>query len=167
MAAAVSDTPAEVPGPPQRTLAQRAPDMLVWGAVIVLLFVGFKPVDMGHFTKLFTNSESENAEVYRLITEALALEPDNGRMLALAAGAIEHRGAMGWPPFGPDDRERCADFARRAKESVDRGARLTAQLLSFARAQSLLPRVHDVNALVANLRELIEVSVGSKVQVRL
>ena len=34
-------------------------------------------------------------------------------MLALAAGAIEHRGAMGWPPFGPDDRERCADFARR------------------------------------------------------
>lgn len=62
---------------------------------------------------------------------------------------------------------RTTDFARRAKESVDRGARLTAQLLSFARAQSLLPRVHDVNALVANLRELIEVSVGSKVQARL
>ena len=62
---------------------------------------------------------------------------------------------------------RTTDFARRAKESVDRGARLTAQLLSFARAQSLLPRVHDVNALVANLRELIEVSVGSKVQAHL
>lgn len=60
---------------------------------------------------------------------------------------------------------RTTDFARRAKESVDRGARLTAQLLSFARAQSLLPRMHDVNALVGNLRELIEVSVGSKVQV--
>ena len=62
---------------------------------------------------------------------------------------------------------RSTDFARRAKESVDRGARLTAQLLSFARAQSLLPRVQDVNALVANLRELIEVSVGSKVRVQL
>jgi signal transduction histidine kinase/CheY-like chemotaxis protein len=62
---------------------------------------------------------------------------------------------------------RTADFARRAKESVDRGARLTAQLLSFARAQSQLPRMHDVNALVANLRELIEVSMGSKVQVKL
>lgn len=62
---------------------------------------------------------------------------------------------------------RTIDFARRAKESVDRGARLTAQLLSFARAQSLLPRVHDVNALVGNLRELIEVSVGSKVQVQI
>ena len=63
--------------------------------------------------KLLDGSELANAELYRLITEALALEPDNARMLALAAGAIEHRGAMGWPPFGPDDRERCADFARR------------------------------------------------------
>ena len=60
-----------------------------------------------------TSSERANAELYRLLTEALALEPDNARMLAHAAGAIEHRGAMGWPPFGPDDRERCADFARR------------------------------------------------------
>ncbi len=63
--------------------------------------------------------------------------------------------------------KRLADYARRAKESVDRGARLTAQLLSFARAQSLLPRLHDVNDVVRNLSELIEVSVGSKVQVRL
>lgn len=63
--------------------------------------------------------------------------------------------------------DRLADYARRAKESVDRGSRLTAQLLSFARTRSLLPRLNDVNALVANLRELIEVSVGSKVQVEL
>ena len=60
-----------------------------------------------------------------------------------------------------------ADYARRAKASVDRGARLTAQLLSFARARSLLPRLHDVNAVVANVRELIEVSVGSKVQLEI
>ncbi|RYF28030.1 MAG: response regulator [Comamonadaceae bacterium] len=57
-----------------------------------------------------------------------------------------------------------ADYARRAKASVDRGARLTAQLLSFARARTLLPRLHDVNAVVTNVHELIEVSVGSKVQ---
>ncbi|RYF27775.1 MAG: response regulator [Comamonadaceae bacterium] len=57
-----------------------------------------------------------------------------------------------------------ADYARRAKASVDRGARLTAQLLSFARARTLLPRLHDVNAVVTNVRELIEVSVGSKVE---
>lgn len=58
-----------------------------------------------------------------------------------------------------------ADYARRAKESVARGSRLTGQLLSFARARSLVPRLHGVNALVTNLRELIEVSVGSKVRV--
>lgn len=60
---------------------------------------------------------------------------------------------------------RLTDYARRAKESVDRGSRLTAQLLSFARARSLLPRLHDVNSLIINLRELIEVSVGSRVRV--
>lgn len=59
-----------------------------------------------------------------------------------------------------------SDYARRAKDSVDRGARLTAKLLSFARTQSLLPRLHDLNAVASNLQELIEVSVGSKVQVQ-
>jgi signal transduction histidine kinase len=62
---------------------------------------------------------------------------------------------------------RAADYARRAKDSVDRGARLTAQLLSFARAQSLLPRMHNVNEMVTSLQELIEVSVGSKIRVQI
>ena len=48
----------EVVLPPHRSLAQRAPDMLVWGAVIVLLVVAFKPVEMGHFSRLFTNSDN-------------------------------------------------------------------------------------------------------------
>jgi tetratricopeptide (TPR) repeat protein len=63
-----------------------------------------------------SESARENAEVYRLLTEALALEPDNPRMLAHAAWAIEHRATMGWPPFGPDDVETCADYARRGLE---------------------------------------------------
>lgn len=63
--------------------------------------------------------------------------------------------------------EKIAAYARRAKDSVDRGARLTAKLLSFSRSQSLLPRLHDVNAMVRNLQELVEVSIGSKVQLRL
>jgi phosphonate transport system permease protein len=51
-------TPADTLRPPQRSLAQRAPDLLVWGGVIVLLIVAVKPVEMAHFTKLFTNSEN-------------------------------------------------------------------------------------------------------------
>ena len=50
--------PAPVVPPPHRSMAQRAPDLLVWGAVILLLIIGFKPVDMSHATKLFTNSEN-------------------------------------------------------------------------------------------------------------
>jgi phosphonate transport system permease protein len=48
----------EIPAPPKRSLAQRAPDMIVWGLVIVLLVVGFGPVDMSHLPKLFTNSQN-------------------------------------------------------------------------------------------------------------
>jgi phosphonate transport system permease protein len=50
--------PAETPRPPQRSLVQRAPDIIVWGAVIVLLIVGFGPVEMSHLPRLFTNSEN-------------------------------------------------------------------------------------------------------------
>lgn len=46
------------PPPPTRSLAQRAPDLLVWGAVILLLLISFKPVEVGNFTRLFTNSEN-------------------------------------------------------------------------------------------------------------
>jgi phosphonate transport system permease protein len=49
---------ADIPPPPRRSLAQRAPDLIVWGAVIALLIIGFKPVEMSHFSRLFTNSEN-------------------------------------------------------------------------------------------------------------
>ena len=63
--------------------------------------------------------------------------------------------------------ERVHDYARRAKEAVDRGSRLTGQLLSFARTQSLVPKLHDVNALIRNMAELISISVGSHVKLSL
>ncbi|MDB5423421.1 MAG: phnE [Phenylobacterium sp.] len=51
-------TPSEVPAPPQRSLAQRVPDILVWGGVIAILMIAFKPVDMAHLPRLFTNSDN-------------------------------------------------------------------------------------------------------------
>ena len=50
--------PSEIPRPPERTLAQRTPDLLVWGAVLMLLLISFKPVEMSHLTLLFTNSDN-------------------------------------------------------------------------------------------------------------
>jgi phosphonate transport system permease protein len=51
-------TPTEIPLPPQRSFAQRAPDILVWGGVILILMIAFKPVDMAHLPRLFSNSEN-------------------------------------------------------------------------------------------------------------
>ncbi|MDM0034205.1 response regulator [Variovorax sp. J22P271] len=63
--------------------------------------------------------------------------------------------------------DRVRDYARRAKEAVDRGSRLTGQLLSFARTQSLVPKLHNVNALISNMGELISISVGAHVKLAL
>lgn len=50
--------PTAIPLPPQRSFAQRLPDLLVWGGVILILVIAFKPVDMAHLPRLFTNSEN-------------------------------------------------------------------------------------------------------------
>ncbi|MDM0050373.1 response regulator [Variovorax sp. J22R115] len=63
--------------------------------------------------------------------------------------------------------DRIRHYARRAKEAVDRGSRLTGQLLSFARTQSLVPKLHDVNDLIRNMAELISISVGAHVKLSL
>ena len=53
-----------------------------------------------------------------------------------------------------------------ARRTVKRGAQLTAQLLAFARAQSLLPSPTDVHALLHGMRELISTSIGSRIELR-
>jgi len=63
--------------------------------------------------------------------------------------------------------EKVLGIAARAKSAVGRGAKLTGQLLSFARNQSLLPRLTDVNALLEGMRELVVVSVGPAIRVDL
>ena len=50
-----------------------------------------------------------------------------------------------------------------AQRTVKRGAQLTAQLLAFARAQSLLPRPTDIHALVNGMCELIASSIGTRI----
>ena len=50
--------PTAIPLPPQRSLAQRLPDLLVWGGVILILVIAFRPVVMAHLPRLFTNSEN-------------------------------------------------------------------------------------------------------------
>jgi phosphonate transport system permease protein len=47
-----------VPPPPSRTFLQRAPDILLWGGVIVLLLVAFEPAEIRKLPLLFSNSEN-------------------------------------------------------------------------------------------------------------
>jgi len=60
-----------------------------------------------------------------------------------------------------------AALAARARRAVDRGSKLTGQLLSFSRAQPLRPRLVEVNALMTGMQELVAISVGTGVQLKL
>jgi signal transduction histidine kinase/ActR/RegA family two-component response regulator len=61
--------------------------------------------------------------------------------------------------------EKVKPVVDRAKSAARRGARLTNQLLSFARSQSLMPKLTRVNQLLNGMKDLLEISVGSGVEV--
>ncbi len=63
--------------------------------------------------------------------------------------------------------EKVKPVVDRAKSAARRGAKLTGQLLSFARSQSLLPRLTNVNKLLLGMKDLLDISAGSAVEVKL
>ncbi|ALM85160.1 response regulator [Bordetella sp. N] len=56
-------------------------------------------------------------------------------------------------------------LAGNARQAVLRGARLTSQLLAFARSQTMDLRVTDVNELLSGMRDLLGLSLGATVKV--
>ena len=63
--------------------------------------------------------------------------------------------------------EKVKPVVDRAKSAAKRGAKLTSQLLSFARSQSLLPKLTHVNSLLVGMKDLLEISVGPGIAVEL
>jgi signal transduction histidine kinase/ActR/RegA family two-component response regulator len=63
--------------------------------------------------------------------------------------------------------EKVKPVVDRAKSAARRGAKLTGQLLSFARSQSLSPKLTQVNRLLVGMKDLLEISVGPSVSVKL
>jgi len=63
--------------------------------------------------------------------------------------------------------EKVKPVVERAKSAARRGAKLTGQLLSFARNQSLLPRLTHINDLLVGMKDLLEISAGPGVAVEL
>jgi PAS domain S-box-containing protein len=60
-----------------------------------------------------------------------------------------------------------SDMVVRSIRAAERGAELTDRLLAFSRKQTLLPRVTDVEALVAGMRELLDRSLGELVELHI
>lgn len=56
--------------------------------------------------------------------------------------------------------ERQLQLVQNARSAAERGAKLTAQLLAFARKQSLTPEPVDVNELISGMGELLATSLG-------
>ena len=63
--------------------------------------------------------------------------------------------------------EKVKPVVDRARGAARRGAKLTGQLLSFARSQSLLPKLTRVNSLLVGMKDLLEISAGPGIQVEL
>ena len=63
--------------------------------------------------------------------------------------------------------EKVKPVVDRAKSAAKRGAKLTNQLLSFARSQSLLPKLTYVNTLLVGMKDLLEISAGPGIIVEL
>ncbi|ANN80742.1 hybrid sensor histidine kinase/response regulator [Bordetella flabilis] len=61
--------------------------------------------------------------------------------------------------------DRVHRLASNARQAVERGAKLTAQLLAFSRSQNLDLRPTNVNELLAGMRELLGLSLGPTVRV--
>jgi signal transduction histidine kinase len=86
---------------------------------------------------------------------------DFNNVLTVITGTIEILSA------GVADRPELAAIANLIDEAAARGARLTTQLLAFARCQPLPPVAVDVNAVVAEASRLLRASLGVETEIAL
>ncbi|CAM3383708.1 histidine kinase [Bordetella sputigena] len=100
--------------------------------------------------------QSQKMEAIGQLTGGLAHDFNN--LLNVIMGSVELIQRT-----SPDDRLR--RLAVNARHAVERGAKLTAQLLAFSRSQNLDLRPTNINALLAAMRELLGLSLGPTVRV--
>lgn len=65
------------------------------------------------------------------------------------------------------DEGRRERYLKTMAETVDRGAKLTGQLLAFARRQALSPQVFDVGPRLQAMAEMIDTATGARVEIQL
>ena len=103
--------------------------------------------------KLRAVRPDENASAYALLNEAIAIEPNNGTLLAQAVEALHHRSAMGWPMLTGDDGAACLDLAHRAIANAGDDA----TVLAFA-GMALVATGREYDFGLATIRRAVEVN---------
>ena len=103
--------------------------------------------------------QSQKMEAIGLLTGGVAHDFNN--YLTVIRGSAD---ILKLPNLPAERRER---FIAAISDTADRAARLTAQLLAFARRQALKPETFDVCAAITGIRDMIGTLVGSRIEVEL
>ena len=117
---------------------------------------------------------AENAERLRL--EEQLLQAQKMESIGQLAGGIAHdfnnllTVILGWTEYAsasPQDHERMLEGLGQIRQSAERAANLTRQLLAFARRQVARPRATDLNALIEELGRMLRRVIGEQIELRL
>jgi PAS domain S-box-containing protein len=103
--------------------------------------------------------QSQKMESVGQLTGGIAHDFNN--LLAVVSGNLERIEEE------PVNTGRVREFAAAARRAADRGAKLTAQLLTFSRQQRLRPKLVSANELISEFQELIRQAVGRACEVKL
>ncbi len=101
---------------------------------------------------------SQKMEAVGQLTGGIAHDFNN--LLTVIRGSIE---MIRQPGIAPEKRER---YLTAIADTADRAAKLTAQLLAFARRQTLRPEMFDAAQAVRSLEGMIGTLTGSKIRIR-
>ena len=103
--------------------------------------------------------QSQKMEAVGQLTSGVAHDFNN--LLTIVLGNLDRAARLA------ADQPRLRDAIANATNGAERAAKLTDQLLAFARKQPLRPDAHDLSALVGDMDELLRRSVGGEVKVTL
>jgi two-component system, NtrC family, sensor kinase len=103
--------------------------------------------------------ETHRLEVVAQLAGGIAHDFNN--LLSVVMGSLELIEITMGPP------DRIQTLIARAKHAIERGARLTSSLLTFARRQMIQTDTLDVNGLISNFLPVIQQSVGETIRLEL
>lgn len=103
--------------------------------------------------------QSQKMESVGQLTAGLAHDFNN--LLQVLSGSLEMMASR------REDEKSFSRYHRAAAQAAERGTKLTAQLLSFARRSRLEPRRIELTGLIGNIAELLDSTVGARAELQL